>query len=320
MSKTATTWELMKASWHVLMRDKVLLVFPVVSGIACFLVLLTFIVPALGVGLAGQRRPRSAARARSWRWVLLFFYYLCNFFVVFFFNAALVDFVVTRMRGGEPAIGKSLRAAVACLPQIALWAVVSSTVGVVLKALEGRAGFLGRLAVALVGVAWALVTYFVVPIIVVERKGALEAVGGSKDLLARTWGKQIVSGLGYGLIGFLLTIPAIAIIVAAFVGWLASDGGYIGGWGTLAVAAMLYLVALVIVMSALRAIFGVVLYLFAKTGSAPEGFDADDAPRRDPAGVVASAAGVTAPGAPPRAARAGRPRRPAGLCTSRSAM
>lgn len=274
MSKTATTWELMKASWHVLMRDKVLLVFPVVSGIACFLVLLTFIVPALGAGLAGSGG-MFHGQGEILTWVLLFFYYLCNFFVVYFFNAALVDFVVTRMRGGEPAIGESLRAAVACLPQIALWAVVSSTVGVVLKALEGRAGFLGRLAVALVGVAWALVTYFVVPIIVVERKGALEAVGGSKDLLARTWGKQLVSGLGYGLIGFLLTIPAVAIIVAAFVGWLASDGGFIGGWGTLAVAAMLYLVALVIVLSALRAIFGVVLYLFAKTGSAPAGFDAD---------------------------------------------
>jgi hypothetical protein len=273
MSKTATTWELMKASWHVLMRDKELLVFPVVSGIACFLVLLTFIVPALGVGLARSGDPLGG-RGEILAWVLLFFYYLCNFFVVFFFNAALVDFVVTRMRGGEPAIGESLRAAVACLPQIALWAIVSSTVGVVLKALEGRAGFLGRLAVALVGVAWALVTYFVVPIIVVERKGALEAVGGSKDLLAKTWGKQIVSGLGYGLIGFLLTIPAIAIVVAAFVGVLASHGSHAGGWGTLAVAAVLYLVGLVIVLSALRAIFGVVLYLFAKTGSAPEGFDA----------------------------------------------
>jgi uncharacterized membrane protein len=89
----------------------------------------------------------------------------------------------------------------------------------------------------------------VVPIIVVERKGALEAVGDSKDLLARTWGKQLVSGLGYGLIGFLLTMPAVAILVAAFVGWLASNGGYAGGWGTLALAAVLYLVALVSVMS-----------------------------------------------------------------------
>jgi len=273
MSKTATTWELMKASWHVLMRDKALLVFPVVSGIACFLVLLTFIVPALGLGAVGQGN-LFRGQGGVLGYVLLFCYYLCNFFVVFFFNAALVDFVVTRMRGGEPSIGASLRAAAACMPQIAAWAVLSATVGVVLKALEGRAGLLGRLAISLVGFAWTLVTYFVVPIIVVERKGAVEAVGDSKDLLAQTWGKQLISGLGYGLIGFLLTIPAIAVLIAAFVGVLASHGSHAGGWGTLAVAAVLYLVGLVIVLSALRAIFGVVLYLFAKTGSAPEGFDA----------------------------------------------
>jgi hypothetical protein len=275
MSKTATTWQLMKASWHVLMQDKALLVFPVVSGIACFLVLLTFIVPALGLGAAGQGN-LFRGQGEVLGWVLLFCYYLCNFFVVFFFNAALVDFVVTRMRGGAPTIGNSLRAAAACLPQIAAWAVLSATVGVVLKVLEGRAGFLGRIVVSLLGFAWALVTYFVVPIIVIERKGALASVESSKDLLAKTWGKQIVSGLGYGLIGFLLTIPAIAVLIAAFVGVLASQGGHAGGWGTLAVAAILYLVGLVIVMSALRAIFGVVLYLFAKTGMAPDGFDAAD--------------------------------------------
>jgi hypothetical protein len=275
MSKTATTWQLMKASWHVLMQDKALLVFPVVSGIACFLVLLTFIVPALGLGAAGQGN-LFRGQGEVLGWVLLFCYYLCNFFVVFFFNAALVDFVVTRMRGGEPTIGNSLRAAAACMPQIAAWAVLSATVGVVLKVLEGRAGFLGRIAVSLLGFAWALVTYFVVPIIVIERKGALASVESSKDLLAKTWGKQIVSGLGYGLIGFLLTIPAIAVLIAAFVGVLASQGSHAGGWGTLAVAAILYLVGLVIVMSALRAIFGVVLYLFAKTGTAPDGFDAAD--------------------------------------------
>ena len=275
MSKTATTWQLMKASWHVLMLDKAMLVFPVVSGIACFLVLLTFIVPALGLGAAGQGN-LFRGQGEVLGYAVLFCYYLCNFFVVFFFNAALVEFVVTRMRGGEPTIGNSLRAAVACMPQIAAWAVLSATVGVVLKAFESRAGFLGRIVVSLLGFAWALVTYFVVPIIVIERKGALESVGSSKDLLAKTWGKQIVSGLGYGLIGFLLTIPAIAVLIAAFVGWLASDGSYVGGWGTLAVAAMLYLVALVIVLSALRAIFGVVLYQFAKTGTAPAGFAAAD--------------------------------------------
>ena len=233
MSKTANTWELMKAAWGVLMRDPVLLLFPVVSGAACFLVLLTFIVPTLGLTGAGMRSLGHGYGGAA-GYALLFCYYVCNFFVVFFFNAALVDFVATRLTGGEPTIGTSLKAAVACLPQIALWAVVASTVGIVLKALESRSGFLGRIVLAVVGVAWTLVTFFVVPLIVVERKSAFDAIGGSKDLLAKTWGKQIVSGLGYGLLGFLLTLPALIVIGLAIFGLVASQGHHAGGWGSLA--------------------------------------------------------------------------------------
>lgn len=178
--------------------------------------------------------------------------------------------------GGEPTLRGSLRAATERLPQIAAWAIVASTVGIILKVLESRAGFLGRIVIAIVGVAWSLVTYFVVPLIVIERKGAIEAIGASKDLLGKTWGKQIVSGLGYGLIGFLLTVPAVVVVLFAIFGAIASDFRQLGGFGLLAVAAVLYLIALGIVMSALSAIFGTVLYLYAKNGAAPEGFAASD--------------------------------------------
>jgi hypothetical protein len=263
----------MKDSWHVLVRDKELVLFPVISGIACFLVLLTFVVPFVGAEIVGFRH---AVRGQNGPlvYLVLFAYYVCNFFVVFFFNAALVDFVVTRLRGGEPSLGASLRAATACLPQIAAWAVIASTVGVVLKVLSNRAGFISQIVISIIGFAWALVTYFVVPIIIVERKGAMESIGASKDLLAKTWGKQIVSGLGYGVIGFLLTVPAVLIIIAAVVG--GATRGHLGSFAALALAAVLYVVALGIVMSTLRAIFGVVLYQFAKTGQAPEGFSAAD--------------------------------------------
>ncbi|MEO8753728.1 MAG: DUF6159 family protein [Casimicrobiaceae bacterium] len=277
MGKTATTWELMKSSWRVLMRDKALLLFPVISGVACLLVLLTFILPAVGIFHGGM-----AAVARSTSvlgYVLLFCYYVCNFFVIFFFNAALVAYVVERIKGGEPTLGGSLREAAACAPQIAAWAIVASTIGLVFKILESRLGLLARIVIAIVGVAWALVTYFVVPLIVIERKGAIEAIGASKDLLTRTWGKQLVSGLGYGLIGFLLTIPAIAIIVIAIVGAIASGVQHLGllfygGFSLLAQAAVVYLIGLGIVLSALRAIFSTVLFLYARDGTVPEGFDA----------------------------------------------
>lgn len=270
MGKIATTWQLMKDSWHVLMRDKALIAFPVVSAVACFLVFLAFVGPFIGVNVFREAAGSTTSEALTW--VVLFCYYLCNFFVVIFFNAALVDFVVTRMRGGEPTVGGSLKAATAHLPQIAAWSLVSATVGVILQALSSRAGFLGRIVISLVGVAWALLTYFVVPFVIVERKGAFEAIGASKDLLARTWGQQLVSGLGYGLIGFLLTLPGIVLVIVAAVGAGAMEGHYWGAWALLAVAAVLYIIALGIVMSTLRAIFGTVLFLYARTGEAPPGF------------------------------------------------
>jgi hypothetical protein len=272
MSKTALTWQLMKSSWHVLMRDKALLIFPVVSGISCLLVMATFLVPTFA--LFGSLRGAFHGASDVTGYALLFGFYLCNFFVIYFFNAALVDFVVTRVRGGEPTLRESLRAATACLPEIAVWSIISSTVGTLLKIIESRSGFLGRIVTSLVGLAWTLVTYFVVPMIVIERKGALEAIGESKDLLRQTWGQQVVGGLGYGLIGFLLALPAIALVLVGLIGLASTGFAHVGGYAALLVAAVLYFVTLGIVMSALQSIFGAVLYMFARTGKTPAGFEA----------------------------------------------
>lgn len=278
MDRIVNTWRLMGAAWRILMRDKALLVFPVVSGIAGGMVVLTFIAPLFGVFGSDAWRAIDATfegESSIGGYAILFCFYVCSFFVIYFFNAALVDFVVTRLRGGEPTLRDSFREAASCLPQIAMWAIVSATVGIMFRIIEDRAGFLGKVAASLAGVGWTLVTFFVVPMIVIERKGALEAVSDSKDLFGKTWGEQVASGVGYGLIGLLLAIPG--IVIAALAMSLLAFSGF-RQWasiGAIAVAAGLYLLALAIVMSALQAIFGAVLYLFAKTGKTPEGFDAN---------------------------------------------
>lgn len=271
MSKTATTWQLMKSSWRVLMRDKVLLVFPVISSIACFLVLLTFALPLLGVE-AAKALGIFRGGIEVFGYLLLFFFYLGNFFVITFCNGALVHFVVTRAQGGEPTVGGSLRAMMERLPQILAWSSLSATIGVVFKVVESRGGDPGSLVAGIAGIAWALVSYFVVPFIVIERKGTLEAVAASKDLLGRTWGKQILSGLGYGLIGFLLTAPAQLVILFAIIGAIVTWGAHWAIWAAIALSALFYMFMVAIALSALDAIFGAALYLFARTGSPPEGF------------------------------------------------
>lgn len=272
MGRLATTWELMQSSWRILMQDKPLLLLPLVSGIAGLLVLAAFIVPFISTG--GGLRHASAPTLATY--IVGFCYYLCNFFVIYFFNAALVDYVVTRLRGDEPSIGNSLREAASCAPQIAMWAIAAATVGVVLQTIQSRAGFLGKLVAGFLGIAWTLVTFFVVPLIVIERKGAIESISDSTAMVRKTWGQQVVSGVGYGLIGFLLTLPAIVIGILLLVLLGASGAQGFAPYALVVVACIVWIIAVAVVMSALKAIFGVVLYMYAKTGKVPPGFAEQD--------------------------------------------
>ena len=267
----------MKESWRLLMHDKRLVWFPIASSLACFLIFIAFVGPFVGVEVIGVLGGRGLSQTLSY--VVLFLYYVCNFFIAYFFNAALIDYVITRARGGEPTLGGSLKVALHHLPQIALWALVSATVGVVLKAISARAGVLAQIVIAIVGVGWTFLTYFVVPFIVVERKGAFGAIGASRDLLVKTWGQQLVSNVSYGLIGFFLTLPAIVLLVATVIAAIGSgvsgSWGATGAWGTLAFVAFLYILAVGIVISTLDAIFAAALFLHVRTGETPPEFSAD---------------------------------------------
>ena len=130
-----SAWLLAKQSWRVLMLDKQLLVFPLLSGIACLLVLASF---AAGVIAAGHFQGKEGDTTA---WVLAFIYYFVNYFVIVFFNSALVACAMVRFQGGSPTVGDGLRAASARLPQILAWVLLASTVGIVLRAIMERFGF-----------------------------------------------------------------------------------------------------------------------------------------------------------------------------------
>jgi hypothetical protein len=235
MGKIATTWQLMKDSWGVLMRDKELLLFPVASGVATFLVLLTFI--------CRSSAPPSGARAGTSD--------TCSTSCCSATTSATSSSSSTStprssrtwsrgLRGGEPTIGQSLGAATACIPQIAAWAIVSATVGVILRWLSERAGFLGQIALALVGFAWTLVTTSWCRSSSSSARARFDAIGDSKDLLRNTWGQQIVSGLGYGLIGFLLSLPALVVLIGAIVAGASMQS--FAAFGALGRGCLLYVV------------------------------------------------------------------------------
>jgi hypothetical protein len=267
----SNTWNLLGSSLHVLNKDKELLVFPVISGIVALLVMATFAGGAWSAGLvemiaeradelAADDAERSLTRTDAIVAAVGFAYYFVSYAVIIYFNAALIGAAHIRLTGGDPTVADGFRAANACLPSILGYAFIAATVGLLLKALrENSNNIIARIVIGLIGMAWTLLTFLVVPVMVIERKNAFAAIGRSGRLLKDTWGEQIVSNLGFGLINLLFALPGAVLVVLGLAIFKSSVALAI----SLFVIAALYWITLGIVMSALRGVFVAALYAHA---------------------------------------------------------
>lgn len=263
-------WELAKESWNVLKLDKELLLFPLLSGIACLLVLASFAVPLWNSPYAEAILNDQQAPQDPIAYAILFLFYLVNYFVVVYFNAALIACALIRFRGGDPGVGDGFRAANARLPQIFGWSLVSATVGFVLKMIESRSEKTGQFVAGLIGMGWTAATYFVVPIVVVERVGPFEAVQRSLAILRKTWGEALSANFGIGFFVFLTMLPGIAVILGGV--FLLVNGPAAGGAALIA-AGILWILLTSLISSALNSIVLAAIYLYAADGEVPMQFD-----------------------------------------------
>jgi hypothetical protein len=269
MGKITRTWSLMSECWQVLRQDKSLLLFPLISGFCCLLLLASFAIPLYATGDWQPPGHDATTQRQVAYYGTLFAFYVCNYFVVVFFNAAIVACAAIRIGGGNPTLADGLRAASSRLPVIAGWALVSATVGLILRIIEDRSDKIGQIVAGLLGMAWTVVSFLVVPILVIENKGPIAALRDSTALLKKTWGEQLVGNFSFGGIFFLLSIPAFLLVILGF--YL---GGAVAGIACI-VLAVIYFIVLALVQSALQAIFQTALYIYARDGQVPEGFHAE---------------------------------------------
>lgn len=262
--RLARSWHLVKASAAVLRSDKELLLFPVISSVAMLVVIASFLVPVLGLRLfeGGEIGPVGA--------IVGFLFYLCQYFVIFFFNSALVGAAMIRLEGGDPTVADGLRIARSKIVPILGYAAIAATVGILLKALEQRAGAIGRIIIGLVGTAWTVATFLVVPVLVARDIGPLDAVKESVELLKRTWGENLAGNVGIGL-AFGLVTTVVAVLAVALVVLAAMT---LGGTAALIVTvlAALAIGMIAAIQAALSGIYSAALYRYAVDGQAPAGF------------------------------------------------
>jgi hypothetical protein len=264
MGRWGRSWQLVKLCWGVLGQDKELVVFPIVSAIAVVIVTATFIVPGIFTGYwdafsGGQNQsiPVSA-------WLLLILFYLVQYLVIIFFNAALVSAAMVRLKGGDPTLGDGLRGAWSHIGAILGWAAMAATVGLLLQLLRSRGGIGGAIVAALGGLAWNVITFLVVPVLVVEGVGPVGAIKRSATLLKKTWGEQVIGNAGIGLIfglgAVLIGIAGVAlgiVIIGAGATWAGV---------AVIVIAILAVVILAMLGSTLHGIYSAALYQYAVGG------------------------------------------------------
>jgi len=272
MGKFSRSWELAKQSFAILRSDKQLMLFPVLSAVSCLVV--TVVIATGGTFLLMPAMAHAAASGEQFHpnqsplFVFgMFALYVANYFIIVFFNVALVGVANSRLMGGTWTFRDGIELAWARKGTILQWALVAATVGMILRTLEERMGLIGRIIMRVIGIAWALACYFVVPVLAFEDLTPIAAVKRSSKLFRDTWGEKVIGGFSFSLVSLVLMLPGIGLLLAATV------LGGVKGMAIGFVVMILYVLMLSVMMSAVQGIFNAALYRYACFKQVPAAFD-----------------------------------------------
>jgi hypothetical protein len=257
--------ELARASWSVVRADKELLLLPVMSVISLMVIVGSLVLPFAALG--GFRPGVGTVDPSTGSALVAFVFYVVAYFITLFFNTALVGAAMIRMDGGNPTLGDGLRIAWARKGRILGYALIAATVGLLLRAIEERVGWLGSLVVKLIGVAWAVATFLVVPVLVTRDVGPLGAVKESAELLRSTWGENLIGNFGLGLVFMLVYFAWIGLGIAALL--FASKTGYVTLIAAVVLVGVVGLLAISALQATMQGVYAAALYRHATRPDAP---------------------------------------------------
>lgn len=211
-------WSLAMNSFKVLRENKQLIIFPVLSGICILAVIASFFAISWNAGVWDDESEFESLNTPL-TWLLTFGFYLVNYFVVVFFNTALIHCTRLYFHGEEVSVRAGMQFAFSRIGAIFSWAFFAATVGMILKTIQENSGWLGKIITGILGVVWSVATFFVVPVIAYEKAGPLEAFRRSSGLMKQKWGESLGATFSFGIIQFLgfLVVGGVLFLVGSIV-------------------------------------------------------------------------------------------------------
>ena len=265
-------WILFKESWRYLQSDTEIVAIPLIAAILNILffgVLMAaffYLVLSGTLSISTEGEPATIAE-----YFFYFCFYVIGAFTLAISQAGVAHTVYTRAHGGDATLLDSLKVAFVHSGSLFLWALITSTVGLILRIIAERSKIIGRIVVSLVGVAWAVVTYFVVPGIVLGKKSAPAAIGHSAQVFKRTWGETVVTNVSLGVVFLLIYLLVIICFIGLGIFLAATQSGTI--ITVLIVFFVITLICISLVQSALEGIIKTLLYIYATEGTYPPNFN-----------------------------------------------
>jgi len=269
-------WKITKLGMAVVRADPELMVYTFLSALFSLVAIGAAVSGSVGLDViasdpecVGDECGSELAVAHMAIW---FVFYLLVSVITVFWNAAIIASAYERLSSGtNPSFSYGIGQAMKCLPQILVWGIIAGTVGLFINILEGLSHdentspplrFVAGLASFIIGIAWWIVTFFVIPMIVLERAGVLDSMGKSTELFKRTWGEDVASHIGTGLLMTLCIILLICVSVPLMM------------FGQLGVALGIVILAVgllfaVLFFSTVEAVNRASLFYYAKTGEIP---------------------------------------------------
>ena len=269
MERISRGWALTKQSWGVLKSDRSLVIFPMLSAIFALIAVAVIWLPTASMSgvLAGEaineHDPVYYVAAAATAYV--------STFIAVFFNVALAACAVRSLRGEDTTVGERIRAAMQRLGPILGWTLVAATIGLVLRLLQDRIPLAAKIAVWIAGAAWAVATFFVIPVLALERSGPWQSIKRSVAVVNARWGEGATGTVA------ISAVTVLVVVIVMVGGAACAIVLFAAGLQQLAIAVIAIAVAAVIVVSivssALTEIFRVAVYQYAVTGATPGAFD-----------------------------------------------
>ncbi len=272
VGRTKAGWLLFKETWRYFKADTELIFIPLITtGINLLLLAIASAIAFVAAINSGYTLPSEDGSLGIVEYAFIFVVYVIAAFCLALSEAGITNTVYTRAHGGNASLRDSLKRAFSHWSSLLLWSIITSTVGVLLRAIAERSKLLGRIVIAVLGVAWSVLTYFVVPAMVIDNQSAFASIKKSGKVFRTTWGETIVSNISIGVI--FTIIHVLTLILAATLMVVLMFGELWYGLIALAVGYFLFLVFIASLQSAMQGILKTLLYIYAAEGVTPPNFN-----------------------------------------------